>query len=545
MTAHLPKIKIMKNFFQATAVWLVVVILLSTGCGQPRLGNLSPNPGPPGAIVEVIGSNLSLSNVIWDAGTANETVIPSSFLSSRFFTVPLNATAGAHPVRLKKGNSLSTETIVFNVVGNVLRRQPRIDYITCSQFSIDANNQASFFLLISGANIDVGAKVRINGASQAAFVSNVLRNNTMTVTDPTTLAYPIPNYCMLWTALSNQSPGSSIDVQVENLDGGMSNVVAYTVATSLATLDSDADGLPDDWENDGLDADGDGTVDVDLPALGADPHRKDLFVEVDWMNGFAPNNAIWAAIEGIFTNAPVLNANGVMGIALHIDRGQAGAGGGGGTVIPASTFIRYDDVAMGIPNAAVNLHTLKTTNFNNNRLNVYRYCIFANDSGHSPGSSGQAENIPANDFYVSLGAFIPIGGTNNQQIGTFVHELGHMINLRHGGFENLHRKPPYNSIMRYGDPGQFPGIDTNCNNNGDAVFTFSQGMRAPLNENVLNENIGVCDNIPFDWTGNGMIQNPVSISINGDALLGNLLDSPDWGSLILNFRAAGSGWGNN
>ena len=29
-----------------------------------------------------------------------------------------------------------------------------------------------------------------------------------------------------------------------------------------------------------IDADGDGTVDLDLPAMGADPQRKDIFVEI-------------------------------------------------------------------------------------------------------------------------------------------------------------------------------------------------------------------------------------------------------------------------
>jgi hypothetical protein len=35
--------------------------------------------------------------------------------------------------------------------------------------------------------------------------------------------------------------------------------------------ETDGDGLLDSWETNGLDADGDGTIDVDLPAMGADP----------------------------------------------------------------------------------------------------------------------------------------------------------------------------------------------------------------------------------------------------------------------------------
>ena len=57
----------------------------------------------------------------------------------------------------------------------------------------------------------------------------------------------------------------------------------------LATLprDTDGDGLLDSWETSGLDINGDGTIDLDLPAMGANPLHKDLFVEVDLMDGVA------------------------------------------------------------------------------------------------------------------------------------------------------------------------------------------------------------------------------------------------------------------
>src|SRR3972149_77287 len=49
-----------------------------------------------------------------------------------------------------------------------------------------------------------------------------------------------------------------------------------------ATGDSDHDGLLASWERFGLDVDADGTLDVDLPAMGADPDHKDIFVEAAW-----------------------------------------------------------------------------------------------------------------------------------------------------------------------------------------------------------------------------------------------------------------------
>ena len=47
--------------------------------------------------------------------------------------------------------------------------------------------------------------------------------------------------------------------------------------------DSDGDGLLDDWEMHGIDLDGDGIIDLDLPAMGANPFHKDLFLELDWV----------------------------------------------------------------------------------------------------------------------------------------------------------------------------------------------------------------------------------------------------------------------
>lgn len=52
--------------------------------------------------------------------------------------------------------------------------------------------------------------------------------------------------------------------------------------------DADGDGLLDSWESSGYDDNGDGIVDVDLPAMGARPDHKDLFLELDYV--CAPSN---------------------------------------------------------------------------------------------------------------------------------------------------------------------------------------------------------------------------------------------------------------
>jgi hypothetical protein len=100
--------------------------------------------------------------------------------------------------------------------------------------------------------------------------------------------------------------------------------------------------LTDAAERCGIDGNGDGNVDgakgdADLPAMGADPFRKDLFVEADWMvdaDGAAPAdhshepwlpaliNAWHELDQAAVTNPPA--PDGVSrpeGIALHVDVG--------------------------------------------------------------------------------------------------------------------------------------------------------------------------------------------------------------------------------
>ena len=54
------------------------------------------------------------------------------------------------------------------------------------------------------------------------------------------------------------------------------------VLTNTATLvDSDGDGLPDIWEEQGVVL-ADGT-EIPLPDWGADPNRPDVFLQLNWM----------------------------------------------------------------------------------------------------------------------------------------------------------------------------------------------------------------------------------------------------------------------
>lgn len=544
---------------------LILLALLASGCGRPTLTNLTPASGPPGTVVEVAGENLTLADVKWDAGRPSERVLPSSFVSARFFSVPWTTTPGSHPVRLRSDGQDSERTIDFNVTSGIVTPRPRLDDVTVNFFTISDDGRASMWLMAHGANIDVGAQILVNGVSQQTHFYRLLRNTTMTARDPATLGYPIFHYATLITGLSDQTPRSEIAVAVRNLDGSVSNNLTYRIATNRDLLDSDGDGLPDVWETRGYDANNDGTIDVDLPSLGANRYRKDIFIEVDWMMESVPNPAIWADIESTFANAPILNSDGSAGITIHIDRGQPGGGGGGGTIIPYADRIRFDSITLfqDPGYSYVNFYMIKARNFDPNRLSIYRYCVFAWDNGVAPGFSGQQEATWSNDFFVSFGAMAwGVRGQRREfQLGVFLHELGHTLNLGHGGAgsDTGNSKDNYNSLMQYGNgyiqwmgvrtiysPSTFGGIDVDCNQlNVDGVYTYSQGMRANLNEMSLNEHRGVCDNVARDWNQNGTIEDSVSFNLDDPVALTTISDYADWANIEINFRAPGSNWRGN
>ena len=89
-----------------------------------------------------------------------------------------------------------------------------------------------------------------------------------------------------------------------------------TVAAPAANAynpDIDGDGIPNTWEMKGYDADGDGKIDVDFPGMGANPLKKDIFVEMDYMPGLLASEDELDRITESFAQLPVRNPNGTTG----------------------------------------------------------------------------------------------------------------------------------------------------------------------------------------------------------------------------------------
>jgi hypothetical protein len=526
---------------------LVILLVLAIGAQscRPRITGIFPTSGPPGTLVHVTGIDLLGGLVKWNAGTPAEITIPGGFLAANFFTVPPDAAPGAYNVRLYGGGSYSAGTMVFTVTGGTRRPAPRIDDITCRNFSIDTMTmpaRATFFLLVHGANVDAGAQILIDGVAQPTYLWRGLSNQqNMQVRDPATLGYPIFHYGTLICALANVAPGSILrNITVVNLGGTRSvNSKEYAVASSMRHLDSDGDGLSDVWETYGADIDTNGTIDVNLPALGAKPLRKDIFVEVDWMTTNVPGNELWPYADSVFAQAPILNSDGTSGVSLHVDHGQPGAGGGGGSIIPYYFGIYFLNIPCPYPPApewsCQSFYRLKKDNFDSMRLPIYRYCIFGHDGANGSGS-GESEGRVSNDFMVTLGTYTgPRDTLVRAQTCTFLHEFGHTFGLLHGGGDGIRRKPNYNSVMSYLYDNE--GVDMDCNpDTREYIYTFSQGMRRDLDENCLNEPMGICDNVARDWDGDGVATGTcVRAVADRKEPYTVLRDYCDWSNLVYKF----------
>ncbi len=374
-------------------------------------------------------------------------------------------------------------------------------------------------------------------------------------------------------------PGRIFQLAWEDLEGGGDNDFNDLIAVLRVELDSDGDGLWDDWEQFGIDTDGDGTIDLDLPALGADPMHKDLFLEIDFMDctvagsdcaagdthNHQPKAAAVAAVVQAFADAPVSNPDGINGIDLHVDVDNA---------IAHQNALNINGLcfAGGVGIGSFDAVKADASNFGttNPRRFAYRYGLFTHQQLLTTTSSGCGE-LPGNDFQVSLGGW-NVGqpdldgdgladadvGTVQQQAGTLMHEFGHNLNLRHGGDVNTNRKPNYLSIMSYSfQTGGIPPTDPDGGGPLVARVDFSGQDLPDLDEANLDEPAGVGDGTdntryfcpgsavgpasgPIDWNCDlDTTDTGVAMSINGDGVLAVLTGFDDWNNLRFDFQGTG------
>ena len=300
-------------------------------------------------------------------------------------------------------------------------------------------------------------------------------------------------------------------IGIVNADGsgGMATIVPSQNITTApdwqhgacagAGGDTDGDGLCDDWEKNGLTVTVNGIpVFVNLPAMGADPKHKDIFIQADYMVGshsHKPKPEAITTVSDAFANAPVNNPDGTTGVTLHVDCGadctmNPKTGDTWGALSQAHSLPHQDSLGSS-PGGDLYIWTdfnqLRSANFDASRRPVFHYVVFAHDLGGLGQTSGITRDTPGSDFIVSLGSWDAQVGTISQQAGTFMHELGHNLSLRHGGGDDVNRKPNYLSVMNY----LFQTTGGLFINGTQGNFDYSRFTLTNLDESHLNETVGL------------------------------------------------------
>lgn len=294
---------------------------------------------------------------------------------------------------------------------------------------------------------------------------------------------------------------------VATLEDGTNLTAGLQLDVQTCALDSDGDGLFDVWEADGYDADGDGAVDVDLPGMGADPKHKDLFLQVNWMlpdgavacwtpfwcppsadGAHPPDQEALGRLVDALAQGPVSNPDGRPGIALHVDAGDrtpaksgvpAKLREGGPIPIHADYLLTKADKEAALLTRMYDLGVPKV------RRATLTWALYVHDISEGDTSLGLASAIPGDMFFVSKKQ---IGENTPLEAATLMHELGHTLGLHHGGYDDVHGKPNYLSVMNY----DF-AFDHGLTRGGQGgVLDYSRFDTAPLASSAgLDEGVGV------------------------------------------------------
>ena len=257
---------------------------------------------------------------------------------------------------------------------------------------------------------------------------------------------------------------AAIAVSGANVAHAAQEIELAPVLTNTATLvDSDGDGLPDIWEEQGVVL-ADGT-EIPLPDWGADPNRPDVFLQLNWMaseydtlgcdtsaarecananrTSYAPSTQSLDDLVDLFADH---------GISLHIDAGEHYTNIPNYSDAHGGETLEYRDSYFD-PSKFEAFQLINTINNLGDRANIFRPGVLGDRMRAGSNATGLSL-VGDNSFYVAN----PGGRANEEQVrNSILHEFGHTLGLRHWGaakyVEDIAEGSPmqdgYHSVMNY------------------------------------------------------------------------------------------------
>ncbi len=221
---------------------------------------------------------------------------------------------------------------------------------------------------------------------------------------------------------------------------GLPEWAEIALGTDPLRRDTDGDGLLDGWEANGVNG-------LNLPALGANPRHKDIFVCVqrfEDVNEDHVKREMQRVVE-FYANLPVDNVDGKRGIALHpifLPPMSVKEQGGKGWWENGDKFLPKEHRAV--------CHWMQVTN----------------SGGGQSSMMGIMGSCGAHALYA-----------------TFIHEFGHQLGLDHTGQWSPAWCPLYTSLMNYAYSYQFNGKSS------DIHYSTGEFSATVLNETSVSEKL--------------------------------------------------------